>query len=172
MARNVEVKARVRDIEKLSARAESLAGEPAQVIEQHDTFFSTARGRLKLRRLGPEQGELIAYDRGDTEVPRLSSYTIVPTDHPDELADVLAQHLPVRGAVRKLRRLYLIGQTRVHLDAVEGLGSFVELEVVLRPDQSPEEGVAVVYDLMDRLGIAPADLVAHAYIDLLEERHA
>ena len=71
------------------------------------------------------------------------------------------------GVVRKRRWLYMVGQTRVHLDRVEGLGEFVELEVVLRPDQAEGEGVAIAQDLMARLGIAEGQLVEMAYIDLM-----
>jgi predicted adenylyl cyclase CyaB len=74
----------------------------------------------------------------------------------------------VRGVVRKRRYLYLVGQTRVHLDEVEGLGEFMELEVVLRPEQSDAEGQAIARDLMTRLGIREEDLLEGAYMDLLE----
>ena len=60
-----------------------------------------------------------------------------------------------------------MGQTRVHLDEVEGLGTFVELEVVLRPDQSPAEGTLIATGLMKKLGISDDQLVDRAYLDLL-----
>jgi adenylate cyclase class IV len=63
--------------------------------------------------------------------------------------------------------LYLVGQTRVHLDSVAGLGDFLELEVVLRPDQSPAEGQIIAAGLMRRLGIHDSDLIATAYADML-----
>jgi hypothetical protein len=65
------------------------------------------------------------------------------------------------------RLLYLVGQTRVHLDSVVGLGDFLELEVVLRPDQSPAEGQIIAAGLMRRLGIHDSDLIATAYADML-----
>ncbi len=74
-----------------------------------------------------------------------------------------------RGVVRKERLLYMVGQTRVHLDSVEGLGHFVELEVVLRPGQSDDEGQAIARDLMARLGIREADLLETAYMDMLAQ---
>jgi len=73
-------------------------------------------------------------------------------------------------AVEKTRLVSLSGQTRVHLDAVKGLVSFLELEVVLRDGQSPAEGHAIARDLMQRSGIQEADLIAAAYADMLMER--
>jgi len=78
--------------------------------------------------------------------------------------------LGVRGVVVKTRHLYLAGQTRIHLDEVAGLGSYMELEVVLRPGQSDAEGQAVAEALMASLGIQPGDLLEGAYMDLLEKR--
>jgi predicted adenylyl cyclase CyaB len=70
--------------------------------------------------------------------------------------------------VRKKRWLYRVGQTRIHLDEVEGLGTFLELEVMLRPDESEGDGRATAATLMARLGIRESDLVPGAYMDLLE----
>ncbi|MFO7655261.1 MAG: class IV adenylate cyclase [Candidatus Krumholzibacteriia bacterium] len=169
MPSNVEIKARVADPALVAARAEALADGPAVVLEQCDTFFRTARGRLKLRELGDGRAELIDYDRPDAPGPRTSVYRVLPVDDAGLLRSILGRHLPLRGVVRKRRRLFMAGQTRIHLDAVEGLGEFIELEVVLRPDQSPDEGCTVAEDLMARLGVGPSDLVAQAYVDLLEQ---
>ena len=72
--------------------------------------------------------------------------------------------------VRKERRLFLVGQTRIHLDRVDNLGDFVELEVVMEPTQTMEDGVDIAYRLMEALGISERDLIDCAYIDLLEMR--
>lgn len=61
----------------------------------------------------------------------------------------------------------MIGQTRVHIDEVDGLGEFLELEVVLRPDQSEEDGQEIAHDLLREFKISPQDLISEAYIDLL-----
>lgn len=76
----------------------------------------------------------------------------------------------MRGVVRKVRRLYLAGQTRIHLDDVEGLGHFMELEVVLRPGQSEAEGQTIAKTLMEKLGVIESDLLECAYMDLLESQ--
>ncbi len=81
---------------------------------------------------------------------------------------MLSVALDVRGTVSKRRQLYRIGQTRIHLDEVDGLGSFLELEVELEPSQLPAEGKVIASDLMRKLGLDESKLVAEAYIDLLE----
>jgi adenylate cyclase len=167
MPANIEIKASVDNFPALRTRAEALSGTPGQTIQQDDTFFITPAGRLKLRTLSASQGELIYYDRPDATGPKTCHYRISRTDDPAGLRAVLTEALGELGRVRKTRILYLVEQTRVHLDEVEGLGCFMELEVVLREGQSETEGVAIAYDLMERLGIAPENLIEGAYLDLL-----
>jgi predicted adenylyl cyclase CyaB len=168
MNRNVEIKARVASLAAIERQARDLADEGSVTLVQEDTFFVCPRGRLKLRQLGATEGELIYYERPDSAEPKESRYAIYRTPDPEGLARTLSLALGVRGVVRKTRTLYLVGPTRIHLDSVEGLGDFVELEVVLRPDQSVSDGVAIAHDLMTRLGILPDQLIHKAYIDLLE----
>ena len=170
MARNVEIKAQVRDPETMRKRIRSVAGDPVDIFEQLDTFYITPRGRLKLRVLAPDRCELIQYARADDASAKVSTYDIVRSDDPAALSRILESALPIRGVVTKRRFLYLIGPTRVHLDEVEGLGTFVELEVVLAPDETAEDGKRIAGDLMTKLGIAAEDLVSGAYIDLQEGR--
>jgi len=166
--RNVEIKARVRDAEAFAERARKIAGRDPELIPQADIFFAAPRGRLKLRRLGARRGELIYYERDDAAGPGTSAYDIFRTEDPDGLQKALTRALGVRGEVRKTRRLYMSGRTRIHLDEVEGLGVFMELEVVLEGGEDPIAGEAEARALMRELGIAEPDLVESAYIDLLE----
>jgi predicted adenylyl cyclase CyaB len=169
MNRNVEIKARVESLEAVERRVREMADEGPVTLVQEDTFFICPQGRLKLRKLGARQGELIYYERPDSAEPKESRYAVFRTSDPEGLAATLSLALGWRGIVRKTRTLYLVGPTRVHLDSVEGLGDFVELEVVLRPDQSVSEGTTIAHDLMAKLGISPGQLVRRAYIDLLED---
>lgn len=169
MGRNVEIKARVRNLASLRSRVESMADGPAEVFEQEDTFFHCPRGRLKLRTFSDGCGELISYLREDTAAPRESRFVRSPIDDPGSLAEALTDTLGVLGVVRKRRTLYRIGQTRVHLDEVDRLGTFIELEVVLGADQSAEQGGAIARSLMTDLGISCNDLIPHAYLDLLRD---
>jgi len=169
MPANIEIKARVRDFAGLKARAESLSDTPVEIIPQVDTFFIVPRGRLKLRELAADRAQLVWYARSDAAGPKRSDYRIHETGDPESLKTSLALALGVRGVVKKIRYLYLSGQTRIHLDDVEGLGHFMELEVVMRPEQTEAEGRAVAESLMKELDIAPEDLLDGAYMDMLEK---
>lgn len=168
MARNVEVKARIdSSIESLLPRARALAEGLEVLIEQDDTFFACANGRLKLRDFGDGTGELIHYERADSTGPKLSDYVRAPTSDPAALREALSRALGVIGRVRKTRWLLMAGQTRIHLDRVHGLGDFMELEVVLRDEQSAQDGESIAEALMARLGIDASQRLAGAYLDLL-----
>jgi predicted adenylyl cyclase CyaB len=167
---NIEIKARARNFAEIRRRAEAWSDVPARTLSQEDTFFNTPQGRLKLRLLANDQGELIYYTRPDREGPKRSDYHIFRTPDPENLKRVLELAYGIRGVVRKTRYLYLMGQTRVHLDDVEGLGQFMELEVIMQDGQSDAEGQAIAEDLMARLGVESRDLVEGAYMDLLEKR--
>ena len=170
MARNVEIKARVADLDALAARTAAIADSGPVEIPQDDTFFRCDNGRLKLRAFEDGRGELIFYRRPDADGPKVSFYVLSPTDSPDTLREALTLANGQEGRVVKHRTLFLVGRTRVHLDRVQGLGDFMELEVVLSDGESPEDGVREAHALMARLGIARDALVTGAYHDLLRAR--
>ncbi len=170
MPSNIEIKAYARNFNEIRRRAEALSDRPVEVIPQEDIFFNTQQGRLKLRVLSAGSGQLIYYTRPNQEGPKRSDYHISLTSEPENLKRVLELAYGIRGVVRKTRYLYLVGQTRVHVDDVEGLGQFMELEVVLREGQGDAEGQAIAEDLMASLGVEKNDLIEGAYMDLLESR--
>ncbi|MES2994318.1 MAG: class IV adenylate cyclase [Pseudomonadota bacterium] len=169
MARNVEIKARVDSVDALLPLALAGADGPPEYIAQDDTFFACAHGRLKLRVFADGRGELIAYQRPDATGPKTSDYAITPVADPDALRATLARALGMTGRVIKQRTLLKIGRTRVHLDRVDGLGDFLELEVVLRDGESADDGVAEAHALLARLAIDATQLVSGAYVDLLAQ---
>jgi len=172
MARNVEIKARIPSVEALQPRVAALADHGPEFIAQDDTFFHCAHGRLKLRDFGDGRGELIPYQRADRAGPKTSTYRRTPTEQPASLRETLAMALGVAGQVKKQRTLFLIGRTRIHLDRVDGLGDFIELEVVLRDGEPEAAGIAEAGSLMRQLGIEPAQCIATAYVDLLAAQAA
>lgn len=168
MAINIEIKARLQNPAQAAEIAQDIAGAPPDVIEQDDVFYSAPRGRIKLRTLAPDRGELIYYDRPDTPGPSACEYTIAPTSDPAALDAILCQTLGARGRIRKTRKLFQVGRTRIHVDDVENLGQFLELEVALNENEAPEAGEEEARELMRRLGVEKKDLLEYAYIDLME----
>lgn len=172
MPRNIEIKARIESVEAIAPRVAALADQGPVEIMQDDTFFTCDRGRLKLRAFSADEGQLIFYRRPNQLGPKESFFIISPTAAPDSLREALSLAYGQAGRVRKRRTLYLVGRTRVHLDRVEDLGDFLELEVVLSEGEHSASGVDEARHLMAALGIAPGQLIESAYLDLLAQQVA
>ncbi len=164
---NIEIKAKAGNFARVIQLAEQISDTEVELLSQEDTFFNTPAGRLKLRVFGPQSGELIYYVREDSKEAKRSDYLITKTADPEGLKEALSLALGVRGVVRKRRLLYKSGPTRIHLDDVEGLGHFMELEYVVTAGEDFEQATKAVQELMGRLEISDGDLVPQAYIDLL-----
>ncbi len=171
VSRNIEIKAFLKDRAAALSTAARLSDSAPEVIHQQDIFFRCVGARLKLRIFAPDRGELIRYERADVAGARCSRYSIARTADPGVLLDILTQTLGVTGTVEKIRTLYLVGPTRIHIDQVQGLGDFLELEVVLgtgqSTPQSEEEGKGIAAELLRKFGIGSEDLIAEAYVDLM-----
>lgn len=170
MARNIEIKAHIESVEALASKVAAVANEGPIEIVQDDTFFRCESGRLKLRAFSSDEGELIFYRRANQHGPKESFYLRSPTSAPETLRESLSLAYGQVGRVRKHRTLFLVGRTRVHLDRVEGLGHFLELEVVLADGQPSEIGVREAHELMEKLGVTPSQLIEGAYVDLIAQQ--
>lgn len=168
MPRNIEIKARIASVESLLPIAVRVAASEPTLIEQDDSFFDVPHGRLKLRQFADGSAELIHYHRADSSGPKASDYVRVPVPDAAALRQALVRACGLRGRVRKQRWLLLAGQTRIHVDRVEGLGDFMELEVVLREGQGDADGVRIAQALMESLGLIDAPRMTGAYVDLLD----
>lgn len=166
MPRNIEIKARIPNIEALELKVSTLATEgPFQLI-QDDTFFRCTSGRLKLRTFDSNHGELIYYQRDDLIGPKESFYIRSQTSQPEQMLEALTFAYGVAGRVRKLRTVYIIRKSRVHLDRLV-IGNFLEIEVVLSDEDSTESGIRTAHDLLGILEINQSHLIDVAYIDLI-----
>lgn len=164
--RNIEIKARCNDLTAIRAKAQSLGARDAGILRQRDTFFTAPHARLKLREFGDGRAELISYVRPDVPMARGSDYVIAPVDRPADLRAVLEHSLGIVCVVTKDRQLLLLHSTRIHLDEVEGLGSFVELETVME-GQSEDDAHSELRSIADALGIEEGALIAVPYVELL-----
>ncbi|XP_060074499.1 uncharacterized protein LOC132554209 [Ylistrum balloti] len=167
MPGNVEIKAKLNDVEGVQKIAAELSHSSGETLVQEDVFFLSPNGRLKLRTIKDVRSELIFYDRPDKIGPKFSDYSKTDIGNPESLKETLRQALGIKGVVKKVRKLYMVGQTRVHVDNVEGLGDFMELEVMMKEGQTTEEGQQIAEDLMDKLGVKQSDLLSGAYMDMI-----
>ena len=163
--RNVELKAHDPDPARTLERALAAGAQDQGELRQRDTYFGVAHGRLKLREEEPGGATLIAYERPDDPAERVSHYRLVPVSDPDGLRAALAATSGIRTTVVKRRRLLLWEGVRIHLDAVEGLGAFVELEAVAGPGSDLEPERAKVTHLRAALEIGDDALRPGSYAD-------
>lgn len=166
---NVEIKARCAHPQRVVRRLRELGAHEQGLDRQVDTYFVCAAGRLKLRQ-GPIENHLIHYARADRPGPKDSHVTLHPVDPPagDGLRDLLTTALGVRVTVVKSRTILWIGEVKFHVDDVDGLGTFVEIEAI---DRAGDIGRPRLLELCERylheLGIAQEDLEPRSYSDLL-----
>lgn len=166
---NLEIKARCPDLARARERVQHLGSQRLGVDHQVDTYFQTRAGRLKLRESSLSGGQLVPYRRPDAGGPRRSDYQVVAVEDPTTLKGLLSDLLGERRVVRKEREIFLVENVRIHLDRVQGLGEFLELEAAY--DGTPEgerEQQRKVARLMQELGVRETDLLGTSYEALLE----
>lgn len=164
MPLNLELKARVESLGTIRETAQRAGAEERGTMRQTDTYFRVQHGRLKLREIEGKEAELISYERGEEEQARWSRYEKTPASDPSRLRTILCAAIGELVTVRKTREVFLLEGNRIHLDTVEGLGTFIEIEI-------PAEDEEPVRIQMDRLrslfGISGSDVFLHSYSDML-----
>ena len=168
--RNLEIKAAVASLGPVRTRLRALAGAARHArLRQADWYFRVPRGRLKLRVAGAgRDGELIAYVRPDRTAARTSEFQRMPAPDAAGARRLLERMLGLRTCVRKRREVWLYRNARIHLDTVDGLGRFVEIEVVV--SEGMPQARALMKELTGVLGIGAKDLVGASYGELLGGR--
>lgn len=163
--RNLELKARLADLSQAKVTAQRLGAEEGGLLVQVDTYFTVPHGRLKLREINGTEAQLIAYDRPEENSQRYSQFRVVAVSDPAGMKALLTESLGLRGTVSKRRHLYLWQDCRIHLDEVEGLGSFIEFEVLSQGDGCSDWDR--METLMLRFGLRDSDAIRASYSDLL-----
>lgn len=170
--RLLELKARRLDLREEAAWCVEHTN-PVADVHQEDTYFRVARGRLKLRSVeGEETGTLLYYEREDRAAPKRSRVFLLPVANPAPLRRMLREALGILVTVRKHRQIFRWGEVQIHLDDVDGLGTFLELERFVESTRDVEKAQAEFVHLRDGLGVQEEDLIAGSYSDLLLEEAA
>ena len=164
MPTNLELKARYPSPHKAHECAAACGAVRQGTLIQQDTYFRVPRGRLKLREAEGETAELIYYERSEEGTERWSRFTREPVGEPGGLVHVLEDAFGVLAVVRKRRELYLFRDARIHIDDVEGLGTFVEFEVT--GGETPATLVTMT-ELRGAFGICDDSLIKVSYSDMI-----
>jgi predicted adenylyl cyclase CyaB len=168
--RNLELKAKAASLGTVRSRLRALSGASLHAtLRQTDWYFRVPKGRLKLRVAGANrEGELIAYLRPDKTAARTSEFQRLPTADAAGTRRLLERMLGAQGCVRKRREVWLYRNARIHLDTVDGLGRFIEIEVVVT--EGMPQARELMMELREVLGISSGDLLAGSYGELTAKR--
>ncbi len=163
---NIDFKAELRDLAAARKQCERLGAQRIGALEQIDTYFKLADGRLKRREARGEPTEWIHYHRSDDVSPRLSNYSILT----DEQARRRWGTHSLREwlVVRKSRELWMLDNVRIHLDVVEKLGRFIEFEAMVSAQHAPKACRKRVDELRQAFAPILGEAVGPSYSDLME----
>lgn len=184
--RNVELKVRMENeeefLETMNLVISFVNWSHGLSLQQTDTFYNTnptdevtngrEGGRLKLRNFGDGNADLIFYRRTNKLGAKESQYHITRIQGDREIANLSAllnSLLGINGPVVEKRRiLFLYENThRIHMDIVKDLGHFVEIEVILKPTQTVEDGERILNIIKEKLRLKEENFISGAYHDLL-----
>ncbi|MBX2878215.1 MAG: class IV adenylate cyclase [Saprospiraceae bacterium] len=167
MPLNVEIKARSTQIKIVRRLLENQVARFVGVDHQIDTYFKVAQGRLKLRQ-GNIENALIHYSRSNEAGPKKSEVLLYQSPTTANLKEVLDAALEKLVVVDKMREIYFIDNVKFHLDKVDGLGTFVEIEAIDQDGTIGEEKLQEQCNYYLQLFQIPeSDLVPYSYSDLL-----
>ena len=165
MKRNVEFKAELRDPNLATSIALALGARHVGTLEQTDTYYKVARGRLKKRETVGDETEWIHYHRPDTAGTRISEFTLYGDEEAMERFG--KADMPVWVVVKKHRELFILDNVRIHLDAVETLGNFLEFEALVRPGRGKVKCGEAVQRLRAEFSHVLGEAIATSYCDLI-----
>ncbi|MFQ5951393.1 MAG: class IV adenylate cyclase [Candidatus Geothermarchaeales archaeon] len=165
--RIVEIKARIADLDETREGLTKLGASPAGTVHQRDTYFNTPRGRLKLRQAAEtEEATLIYYRREDVSGPKRSDVTLLEIPEPSLFQELFEEALGVKAVVTKRREVFNLRGVEVHLDEVDGIGTFLEFEVETDPSEEREDLGERLVELMGELGVRMESLMKGSYSDM------
>lgn len=169
MRKNYELKVKLHNYDVAKWKAESYIKkyrDKQHIIEtQKDIYYYKVGGkRLKLRIIDEKQGHLVYYNRKDTTDKRVSKYLLSQSSNPLELDEILRKFFKVQLVVIKIREIFTAKNIRIHLDRVQGIGIFLEFEIIY---DSLDEAKEVMKDLMKHFQLKKSDFIKDSYSDLI-----
>ncbi len=171
---NLEFKAELRDLPLARGACRAADARPVGTLTQTDTFFRIPTGRLKKRETSidgvPDPVEYIEYMRDNRAGPRVSRFTIRAEDEFRERFGL--EDPPTDVVVSKTREVWMLDRARVHLDQVQGLGDFIEFEILITKECNMARAHHLMINLRNRFGPCLGEPISSSYADLLRESSA
>lgn len=166
---NIEIKARCNNQDKIRHILKLQNADFKGIDHQIDTYFKVKNGRLKLRE-GNIENFLIYYERGNTVAAKQSDVTLFKTEPGSTLKEILTKANGILAVVDKKREIYFVENIKFHLDTVQNLGTFVEIEAIDKSGSiGKEKLLAQCEKYMKLFQIPKSDLISNSYSDLLLE---
>ena len=162
---NIEIKTELRDLPLARTLAQALKAIRAGDLAQTDTYYKLADGRLKKRETVGSATEYVFYHRENQAKVRASHFRIYTA----EQAFAMYGHveLPIWVVVKKVREVYLYENVRIHLDKVDDLGNFFELEALVSAHHDEASCHAIVNQLRTHFAPVLGEPISVGYSDLL-----
>ena len=167
MPYNIEIKARCTNPAKVHQWLKAKRARFVGIDHQVDTYFNVPNGRLKLRE-GTIENALIHYQRSDQAGPKASEVLLYQAPVDANLKKVLTAALAVKAVVDKQRAIYFIDNVKFHIDSVQLLGDFIEIEAIDEDDRIGKfQLLEQCRQYMRELEVQTEDLIEESYSDLI-----
>lgn len=164
---NIEIKARCHNPERIEQILQQNNARYIGLDHQIDTYFSIPIGRFKLRE-GNIENSLIYYQREDQKQAKASHFEIAKFMGKTELKSVLNAALGIHKIVDKHRKIFFIDNVKFHIDSIDGLGDFVEIEAINENNRYTSNQLKKQCDhYQELLGIREEDLITNSYSDMV-----
>jgi len=168
LMKNIELKILLSNFRHISAILKKMGAKFKSRLSQIDTYYNCKNGRLKLREINGKNFELIFYQRPDTKKSKISDYNVLKFNRSniEDIKNILTRAMGENVTVKKERNLWIYKNTRIHLDDVNKLGKFLELETVI-------DGINLINakkeheKVIKLLNIAQCKKIKKSYSDLL-----
>ncbi len=164
---NIEIKAKANNQDVIREILKSRKAKFKGIDHQIDTYFNVKNGRLKLRE-GHIENYLIHYERENKKGPKQSDVVLYKYQPGSSLKELLIKALGILIIVDKKREIYFINNVKFHIDTVDNLGTFIEIEAIDSDEGIGEKKLKEQCDyFLDLFEISKSDLISCSYSDLL-----
>ncbi len=172
-----EVKVKVEDLERVKTLLRELGAEEKGLRKEVDVYFRhpcrdfrATDEALRLRLSGGRAELTYKGPKISRDIKAREEITVEIREEDVEKLISLLENLGFKrfAEVRKTRERYELGDFKVCLDSVEGLGDFIEVELKA-PGESLESATKKLREFLVKLGIKPVSILK-SYLELLLER--